>query len=247
MARIFKNTSINVGESVAVNAEDIDFLYVSESNDNINDSAGNSSADSASMRKAEGIISNANMEARKIIEAAKMESEAIKISAREEGYQQGYQQGLYDGKSETEDLAHQALSIKEELEFERNNLVKTIENQVIDLIIQSVNKIINCELITNKEIIKNVVCTALDKISSGENIVICVSEQDFKSVEDNKYKIISQCDNLSNFDIKKDLSLEVGDCIIETNCGSINASVEKQLQKYESTISKIIGNDDDVE
>lgn len=189
------------------------------------------------------ILENANEKVQEMLAGAQSEGEIIKANAKRDGYQEGYQQGLEDGRRETEELAHQALKIKEELEEERANLLNQIESELPNIIIQTVKKVIGMELTTNKEVILGLVAMALGKVSSN-NPTVRVSEQDFDILEENKHELISEFKMISDFEIKKDLSLEAGDCIIETDCGDIDASIGNQLDKLEDVISSTVGNDE---
>lgn len=251
MSRIFKAPHVNVGQPYEVTISETEMPHHNRSFNavrssdlrGLNPDSAASAIISEANSQANDIVEQANSEADQIIVKARIEADQIKSDAREQGYQNGYLKGLEDGKRETEELANQALMIKEEIEIERANLTRTIETQVVDLIIQSVKKIVGNELNTREDVILDVVVKALNKIGSGENINVKVSQEDFEILSKNKNKIASRCDNTLDFEAVKDLSLEKGDCIIETECGTVDAGVSTQLNKFEDIISETMGLD----
>lgn len=254
MSKIFKAPQVNVGQPYEITITESELSHYKRTFNTVRgsdlsgldpDSAASAIITEANSQANE-VVEQANSEAEGIIANAQIEAEKIKVSVQEQGYQEGYTRGLEDGKRETEDLANQALEIKEELETERVNLTQVIEAQVVDLIIQSVKKIVGNELASKEDIILGVVVKALNKIGSGENIVVKVSQEDFKVLDENKAKVASKCDNISEFEVKKDLSLKKGDCIIETDFGTVNAGISTQIDKFEEVIIQTMGLDSNV-
>lgn len=251
MSRIFKAPQVNVGQPFEVTISETELPHHKRAFNTLrsSDLSGLDPNDTASVIiseaniQANDIVDEANSEANRIIVDAEVEGEQIKKTAQEQGYKEGYTRGVDDGKRETEDLANEALMIKEELEIERANLTRVVETQVVNLIIQSVKKIVGNELATRENIILKVVVKALNMIGSGENIVVKVSQEDFEVLSENKSKVVSECENISEFEAKKDLLLKKCDCIIETECGTVDAGIATQVHKFEDIIIETMGID----
>lgn len=252
MSRIFKSTNVNLGQPLAVTIDEKELQIKRKmmTSDRSSSPKGKDPASTAS-----NIIERANSEANEILEKvteqaekalfdAKIEADLIKNDAIKQGYQEGFQQGLESGKRETEDLARQALAIKEEVEAERDNLIKIMESQVVDIILESVKKIIGQELTTSKDYVVGMVSTALNKLSIGRQVTIRVSDQDYETLNEKKDEVIAGCKGISDIEVKEDLSLNSGDCIIETEHGDIDASVDKQIENYENVITELTGIDE---
>lgn len=254
MSKIFKATNVNMGQPLEVimdenNLKENIYKRKISHNEKISNSRSkdpNTTAsniiENASM-EANNILIMANEDAQKVLQDAKIEAQLIKVNAQKEGYSEGYQQGLEDGKRETQDLAHQALTIKEELEEERRNLITNIENEIPKIIYIAVEKVINREFNLNKKIILDIISSTLNKTNS-ETATVRVSDEDYDIVDQNKDKVMSECKGLYDIEVKKDLSLDTGDCIVETNCGYIDAGINTQIKKLQESVLELVGNDE---
>ncbi|MEN2776569.1 FliH/SctL family protein [Acetivibrio clariflavus] len=196
--------------------------------------------------ESEKIIKAAEIKAQKIIEAAeKQVSERIKAieeEARQKGFEQGYEQGYEEAKKMYEDLIFEAERIKEEANMEYNRIMSEIEADAMELVMDIARKVIGEEISVNKEHLLHLVREALGKSSNRENIVLKVSAQDYDYVVDNKEKLLSMVEGVGNLDIKRDPALKIGDCLVETPYGSIDAGVETKLAKIEDAFMKFAVN-----
>jgi flagellar assembly protein FliH len=100
-------------------------------------------------------------------------------------------------------------------------------------------KVISSELTSNKDYIINLVVQALDKCSSRNNIKLKVSPDDFVFLSENKEKLSSLVD-VERIEIKNDLSLKPGACIIETPIGNVDGGVQTKLHKIEDAFREIL-------
>ena len=246
MSRIFKSTYINVGqplEIITTEREQREIIY--KRKEALNDRSSNmkskdpSEAASSIIERANieanDIIDRMNEQAEKIISDARIQADLIRSDALREGYRDGYKDGLDMGKKETEDLANQALAIKEELVEEEKNIIKSFENNIPTIVMQAIKKIVGREIANGEDIILGIISQTFNKSHSTINAVR-VSESDYETVENNKDKILSECKEVSDFEVKKDLALEQGDCVAETTCGEIDAGINTQVEKLEETI-----------
>lgn len=248
MSRVFKASNVNVGQPLKISTNE-DFVEFTKHR--VEREIGSDTSNCAPSISAANIISVANIEANEIIANAKLEANVIIESAivdaqrerkieLQKGYDAGFNKGFIEGKSETEDLAQQALEIKQDLEEEKEFLLQKFKSHIPDLIIQGIKKIIGMELKTDKEIIVTMVSNALKRVNSN-SAIIKLSEDDFEMVFENKDIISSQNRNVSDFEIKKDMSICSGDCIIETQYGEIDASIGVQLDNLSKALSKDLG------
>lgn len=250
MSRIYKSSNVNLGDPVKVTISDELFnmnnsdieIEIERSSDMSSDDPSFTASNTISNanHEANEIIQRAHDEAKRIVESAMTEAETEKRSITQKGYEEGFQAGLIDGKRETEDLAQQALEIKQELEEERDSLIQKMEQEIPEIVMQCVRKIIGQEIEANKEIIVSLVSMALKKVSSS-SVTVKVSESDFGIVEEKKNEILSENRGISECCIKMDKSLDNGDCIIETDCGDVDASINSQIGKLEEIINEISG------
>lgn len=255
MSRIFKAPQVNVIEPKEVTLSERELREIAlKRKETENMDRSNAVKTNNPEQTAKNIIEMANIEynetiermneqAEKIISDAKIEAELIRSSSIREGYQDGYKDGFEAGKRETEDLANQALLIKTELEEESENLIKVFEKEIPKIVYQSIKKIFNKEIKNCDDIIIDIVIQAFKGSNATVNAVK-VSDDDYNFLIENKDLVLSESKEVSDFEVKKDLSLDKGDCVIETACGEIDATIDTQLQKLEEIIVGVIENEE---
>lgn len=217
-------------------------------------------------QKYEEILLNAEKEAKKIIDLAYNESEKklnqsynrakdIFEDAKNEGYKKGYELGKnsgYDegykvgyneGKEESNKLISEALEIKNHYIDKRNNLLKDVEKDLIELVILIYEKVLNKKVNEDKELIVDLVLNGIDNLEISEKLTILVSQEDYHGVQKHKDKILAKASLIDDLDIRINTDMKKGDCILETSKGSVDVSVEKQLDEVEYLLKTILNNE----
>jgi flagellar assembly protein FliH len=190
--------------------------------------------------QSEELIKAAEIQAQRIIEDAEAEAGERLKALEEEARQQGFDKGYEEAKNMYQHLLTEAEHIKEHAKLEYSKVMETIEKDAIDLIIDIARRVIGEEITLNKEHLVNIVGEALGKSSNRDNILVRVSAQDYDYVLENKDKLLSVAEGIGELDIKKDVALKPGDCLIETSYGSIDAGVDTKLKNIEEAFLKIV-------
>jgi type III secretion protein L len=173
------------------------------------------------------------IKAQDIITRAKQEAERIKQEARlhyEQERQRGYEDGLMEGK----------MAITEQM---MENVSKTvdyfssIEDKVVDTVIIALKKIIG--EMHEKDLIMGVVRNALSVVRMQKQVTlrVCPSQKELVQTEINN--IIAEFPGISFLDVVPDTRLKEGGCIIETDIGVVDASINTQLEAIKKSLSKV--------
>lgn len=178
----------------------------------------------------EKIIEHARLEYEKMIISAKQESQIIYNEEKERAYAQGYEAGYNQSMSEYHALISEALEIKNSVLTWKNEQVDNLEKNIIDLVLNSIEKIIKIKLNEDDNVVLNILKEGLDKFTFTESLIVRASNDDFDIINSSKDKILAMTDHIDQIEIKVDNSLKKGDIIIDTNSGSINPSVTNQLE-----------------
>jgi len=200
--------------------------------------------------EAYNILQNARIEYDKIINMAKEEgdaiiSEAYKKSneileaARKEGYNKGLEQGQEAGLNEVDYIIEEAKEIKEGVLLEKKSMAKSLENEIIDLVISCVKKIINYELDKDHQLLLNLVKKGIEKCIYTDGLVIRVSTSDYEIVNSSINKIYMMTEGIDSIEVKKDPALKDGSIIIETTSGTVEASMQTQIIQIEQMFHDI--------
>lgn len=192
------------------------------------------------------IEDNAKNDAHEIIEASR--AEAIEIekqalgksdeiyqnaqnSGYEAGYDAGYQAGFEEGQNQAHSIIEEANALKEQIRQERAQLILNSESELAKLSLAIASKILNMEVASN-DYIKGIIKEGMNNLIAARNVVIRVSESDYDFATYLKPQIFLMTKNIDKLEIKKDLSMQRGDCIIENLVsGSIDVGIRTQLER----------------
>lgn len=186
------------------------------------------------------IINKAKEEKDDIISEAYTEANKILESAREKGYNEGLKTGEEKGFKEVESLIEEAKTIKQDILIEKRSTIQSLENEIINLIITSIDKILDYELEKDHSLLLNLVEKGIEKCTYTESLIIRVSPNDYEVVDSSKNRIYLMTEGISSIEIKKDPGLEAGSIIIETESGTVNASLKTQIAQIENAFYNVL-------
>ncbi len=224
------------GFVVGINAKNVEELILEEETESRNnDEVARIGKDIEYMlnnadMQAKSIIDKARYDAAMIVSEAQKQAESIKKQAKDEGMSIGYEEGKNKGVDEVEQLKQQILTQQEEMEIEYNQLVENIEPQLVEVILEVFSEITNVISMDKKDIILSLVNSVMSGDDIGNNYVIRVSPDDVKFLRDNKNYIEKMTRKDVHIEIVEDVSLEKNQCLIDTDLGIFDASLDIQLE-----------------
>lgn len=185
-------------------------------------------------------LENINAEAEKIIEDARLQAEQIIADANknaaaafEEAKQNGYYEGNAAAQEEAdkkqEQLEAEYNNRKKELEQEYNELKEKVEPQLVEVITDVFRKVTGVVAEDNQQIILHLINDVMHNADGSKDYVIKVSPEDYKFLVNNQGKIYCAMSREVNIDIVEDAGLERNQCMIETNTGIFNCSLDIEL------------------
>ncbi|NLV89701.1 MAG: hypothetical protein GX021_10125 [Tissierellia bacterium] len=197
------------------------------------------------------IIENAEVKYEEMINAAYTRAKEIMDQSKEEGYKEGYENGFsegYDkgykeGKEKSNILINEALEIKTHYLEKRNSLLKELEEDIIELVVSIYEKVINKRTEEDNELIVSLVLNGIKNLDLTDKLTIISSKEDYEILEMARQEILAKSSFISELEIKYDMSLEKGDCILETSKGSIDVSIKNQLEEVKELLTSILNNE----
>jgi len=189
--------------------------------------------------EADFIIKEALLEAKEIVAKAATDVEDLKIETLATAREEGYNTGVDQAKQEYKQLMDEAKDINEQAGVEYNKILYLVEADAVDTVLDIARKVISQEL-KCKENVLLLVRDAFEKCSKDGKAVLKLCERDYELINENKEELISMLERSEDIEIKKDLSLKEGGCIINTPYGSIDASAYTKLDKIENDFKSIL-------
>ena len=169
------------------------------------------------------------LEANAVLDAARARAEEMSRQAeaayearREEGYRDGQEEGRLE---HAEKVLETVLSSVDYL--------SSLENTLVDVVTSSIRKVIG-ELDAS-ELIVRVVRNALTTVRNQQRVTNRVAPADEKAVSEALAAMIQTAPGGVGFlDVRADARLERGSCLLESELGVVDASLETQLKALEN-------------
>jgi type III secretion protein L len=174
------------------------------------------------------------MDAKEILEKAKEDAEIFReelqkeaAMLKEEAQKQGYQKGFEEFNEKLVWFDHELKALRAE-----------VQTQILPIALKAARKIVGSELKMRPDAIVDIVIQALTPVLQSKQITIYVNKSDRELLETAKPKlkaILEQADSVTVLD-RADIS--PGGCIIETEGGIINATIENQWRTLEAAFAR---------
>ena len=172
-------------------------------------------------------------EAMDVLSAAQKEAEDIRQKAQEEFAAQrklGYEKGLEDGK---EEIAIQKLEqVEKSIDY-----LGSMENKIVEIVLTALKKCV--AEIGDRELMVQVVQKAMQAVvRNQQQIALKVSPEMLPTVKERLNEILSKFPGVNYINLTEDSHLKGVSCVIETDAGNVEASLENQLAAIEKTLRK---------
>jgi flagellar assembly protein FliH len=162
--------------------------------------------------------------------------EAVRREVYEEGFAEGEKAGIEKGKKDVEIQVERFLASIEGIAVLKKKLYEGSEEELADLIMAAVSKIVRKELDLDREIVAGVIKNALKELSDKKDILIRVNPQDYFYILEHKERLFAEDGDLRNVKFEEDDSVGIGGCLIESGRGEVDARIEKQFEKLEEAM-----------
>ncbi len=189
-------------------------------------------------------------EMEKVTLSERVEAEALERlkALQEEAYRQGYDLGRDEGQEaayieRTDDLRARLTRVDEvvgSLETLKQELVRQNEGSFIKLIYQIASKIAMNEIQQNSGLIMSVLKEAVADSIDEETLTIRVAQSDLDFIEKSKGDLGVEFSFLKRAKLEAHPEIQPGGCVVVTNFGQIDATVEKRVEKVWSSIHEKI-------
>lgn len=173
--------------------------------------------------QASEVLDKAKEEAQKFQEETEENCKKLREEAQKEGFDLGLSQ-----------FNEQILKLDQNLKKLRHD----VQQAILPLALTAAKKIVGAQLKLHPETIVDIILQALQSVTQNRRIVIYVNKADKDILETNKPKIKEIFEQIDSFSIQERADVSPGGCIIETETGIINASIENQWRALETAFER---------
>ena len=112
----------------------------------------------------------------------------------------------------------------------------SLEERVVDVVVRSLRRILG--EMDDKERIVRVVRHSLEVVRNQRQVILRVSPAEIDAVRARLNEILSGFPGITNLEVAADGRLPAGGCILETEIGVVDASVDVQLEAVVKALTK---------
>ena len=179
---------------------------------------------------------------------AKVKMQAVEIrdsaykeghkAGHDEGYQTAFQKGENSAKEEFSPLLETLSNLIQELSEFRTMMYPKVEKEMVEMVTGLTKKILQHEINTNEDSIKQMILLAVNSVIDKENMTIRIHPSDKAHAEAFSPELKNLFSDIKNITFEENPGVEKGGCVIDTNFGTINAKVD-QLEEQIDKILKL--------
>lgn len=182
---------------------------------------------------------------RRNIEAAVEETVLQRMKEIEEqAYRQAYDLGLIEGEKKAFNEARAQLEARlaqldellAQLDTMKIQVLQQNEIHLVNLAFRIAEKIALHEIAVNKEPLGQFIKEVVEGLAAEDRVNIHVAQDDFQFIEDLRKRFEKQITQFEKVRLIPETEMQVGGCLIETNFGAIDATVEQRVAKVWETV-----------
>ncbi len=181
----------------------------------------------AILAEAEKEAARLKAEAEQMVLEAKKNAEEIESQAYTLGYEQGHKDGEELGRKQFHVGLQHLEKLFESFKRQTATLSSAYEAQMLQICLLVAKVIVEKEIATDRELISRVLVQALNKTIDGSSVTVHLNPRDFENLDEDILARLSGPGG-NKIEFKEDAKVSRGGCMIETDFGLVDASVESR-------------------
>jgi len=179
----------------------------------------------------EKVMSDTQTEIENMKIIALSELETLKKNAIETGKKEGFLAGQTEALKTMEVANAELLKKEKELQKQYEQKIQELEPLMVDTLTGIYEHIFKIDLKTKRELIVNLIENTMQKIEGTRDFLIHISKDDYAYVSMNKKQISTNVIANSTVEIIEDITLNKGECLIETGGGIFDCGINTHLEE----------------
>lgn len=170
------------------------------------------------------------LEGQRILDAARHEAELIRQQAElqaEAKRQEGFQKGQEEGKAKIAEHIVECMG-------QSAAYFSKVEGVMVDLVMRAVRQVMGD--MNQREVIEGIVRRALESTRNENHVTVRVSPSQADWIKSRMNAIMQTFPKIQFLDVQPDQRLAENGCILETEIGVVDATLETQLKAIEKAL-----------
>lgn len=161
---------------------------------------------------------------------------SLEREAYEKGFHSGEKAGFEFGSKKAEVLFSGLGGVLEEVSNFRETIFKACEKDMVELSLAIAKKVMHRELEVKKDAVLDCVRAALKSVIAGGEISIRVNPKDLDILNQYRGELARYGEGVKGVKVEGDDSIAKGGCVIETNYGEVDATMDSILADIEERL-----------
>lgn len=180
--------------------------------------------------EADQILAQAQAQADMMLEEAETKAEAMKFHAEQDGHKDGYDHGYNEALQLKVQWEQETESLRAELQAEYEERTRQIEHELIDTVCEVVEKVFLVQFGDKKELIRHAIDNVLSNVEGSKEFLIRVNEKNAEYLRSKKEELQQKVGQEVVLDVVQDPLLDDSQCMIETDGGLFDCSMDTQMR-----------------
>ena len=183
----------------------------------------------AAQEEAQRSIEDANAQAEEILNAAQLNADAMRNLARQDGEKEGYNEGTQRAALELQESQNNMNAELQRMENEYVQKQIEMEREIVEMCLPVFEHVFAAELSGKKDVLYHLLDHCIMKIERTGQMQIKVSDANAEFLKGKKEEIQGKVGAEVGLDIIADPLLNDSQCIIETDGGIFDCSIDTEL------------------
>lgn len=171
----------------------------------------------------------ARLQAATILEQAQRQAAQVLAEARI----QGYNDGLAQAEAEVKEKVAALEALEAAVNARQDQFFARMQGEVVELAVAIASKVIGHEVEAHPDLVVEQVRGCLRQLQDRERIRVRVSPDDLETMRAAREQLLAAHDDIRRMDVVEDRRVSQGGCIVESENGTLDARLDRQLKEVE--------------
>lgn len=157
----------------------------------------------------------------------------VEKNAFENGFHEGQKAGLEASEKKLNILMQRYAESISEIDNLKTSLYSRVEREVVKLALEVAKKIVHREVQADPEIVQTLVKVALGHAALKSAVKVRLHPSDYSNIMKHRSALSSANAECREIELVSDKSIEQGGCLVQTECGDIDARIAEKFREVE--------------
>jgi flagellar assembly protein FliH len=154
----------------------------------------------------------------------------------EAAFRQGREDALHEAREQLGHASDMLAQTLEEVSRLRGSLLQNSSNDMLRLVMSIVRQILHAETSVNPQVVIDTIGRALSMAVRSDYYHVRVNPADLEIVTDHKPLFLASINGLKNLSFQQDPDVARGGCLLESEIGDVDATIEGQLDQIHRSL-----------